>query len=99
MSYKIAIRDVVHNDINNFANYLYQRTFSMKSALLLRELLYWWISSLNIFPYRCQEIWLWYRALIVKWVYKIIYKVIEEEKKVVIIRVIRSEANLMNFID
>jgi len=38
--------------------------------------------------------YLWeYRRVIVKWSYKIIYKIDEENKKVIVVRVIRAEKN------
>jgi plasmid stabilization system protein ParE len=49
------------------------------------------IFSLEFMPEMYQK-YLWeYRRVIVKWSYKIIYKIEEEKKKVIIIRVIRTE--------
>ena len=91
MLYKIEISDVVYSDIKELTDYLYNISYSKILSDKLADELFRVIFSLNFMPEMYQK-YLWeYRRIIVKWSYKIIYKIEEENKKVIIIRVIRTE--------
>lgn len=91
MFYNVVIRDAVHDDINDLSDYIFRFSFSREIAKKIYDDLYSNIFSLNFMPNR-YEIYFWeYRRIIVKWSYKIIYKVDEKNKKVIIIRVFRVE--------
>lgn len=93
MLYKIEISDLVYNDIKNLTDYLYFVSYSKILSDKLADELFRVIFSLNFMPQMYQK-YLWeYRRVIVKWSYKIIYKIDEKNKKVIIIRVIRTERN------
>lgn len=91
MFYKIVIRDEVHKDIFELTDYIFRFSYSIEISQKIYDNLYSAIFSLDFIPYR-NEIYYWeYRRIIVNWNYKIIYKVNEEDKKVIIIRVFRAE--------
>lgn len=95
MLYKIIISDLVYYDIKELTDYLYNISYSKILSDKLADELFKVIFSLNFMPQMYQE-YLWeYRRVIVKWSYKIIYKIDEENKKVIIIRVVRNE--MVNF--
>lgn len=93
MFYKIVMRDAVHNDIFNLTEYIYRFSLSKQIANKVYNDLYSAIFSLNFLPNRFEKSIWEYRRLIVDWNYKIFYRVDEENKKVIIIRVLRSEQN------
>lgn len=96
MFYKIVIRDVVHIDINELSDYIYRFSFNQEIAKKIYDDLYKAIFSLEFLPYRFEK-YIWeYRRIIVQWSYKIFYKIDEENKKVIITRVIRTEQDLNN---
>lgn len=91
MFYKIVIRDVVHEDIYELSEYVFRFSFSREISKKIYDDLYANIFSLDFMPNRYQVYFWEYRRIIVNWSYKIIYKVDEENKKVIIIRVFRTE--------
>lgn len=91
MFYKIVIRDVVHEDIYELSEYVFRFSFSREISKKIYDDLYANIFSLDFMPNRYQVYFWEYRRIIVSWSYKIIYKVDEESKKVIIIRVFRTE--------
>lgn len=91
MFYKIEIPQIVHNDINNLSDYIFRFSFSKEIAKKVFDNLYSSIFSLDFMPNRYETYFWEYRRIIVNWSYKIIYKVDEKEKKVIIIRVFRVE--------
>lgn len=94
MFYNIVIRDLVHEDINELSDYIYRFSFSEEIASKIYNDIYSAIFSLDFLPYRFEK-YIWeYRRLIVNWNYKIIYKIEEKNKKVIIIRVFRNEKNI-----
>lgn len=96
MFYKIVIRDAVHIDINELSDYIYRFSFNQEIAKKIYDDLYKAIFSLEFLPYRFEK-YIWeYRRIIVQWSYKIFYKIDEENKKVIITRVIRTEQDLNN---
>ena len=91
MIYNIEIPDNVRDDIDKLTDYIYKKSFSKTISKKIYDELYRVIFSLNFMPEMYQK-YLWeYRRVIVKWSYKIIYKIDEENKKVIVIRVIRAE--------
>jgi len=91
MFYKVEIPDFVKQDIDKLTNYIYNASFSKIIAKKIYNELYRVIFSLNFMPEMYQK-YLWeYRRVIVKWSYKIIYKIDKKNKKVIIVRVIRAE--------
>ena len=91
MIYNIEISDNVRADINDLTDYIYRTSFSKIIAKKIHDELYRVIFSLNFMPEMYQK-YLWeYRRVIVKWSYKIIYKIDEKNKKVIVVRVIRAE--------
>ena len=93
MLYKVEISDLVYLDIKELTDYLYSVSYSKVLSDKLADELFRVIFSLNFMPQMYQE-YLWeYRRVIVKWSYKIIYKIDEENKKVIVVRVIRAEKN------
>lgn len=93
MFYKIEIPNIVKNDIYNLSDYIYRFSFSKQIANKVYNDLYSAIFSLNFLPNRFEKSIWEYRRIIVDWNYKIFYRVDEENKKVIIIRVFRSEQN------
>jgi len=91
MFYEVEISDLVYLDIKELTDYLYSVSYSKTLSDKLADELFRVIFSLNFMPQMYQE-YLWeYRRVIVKWSYKIIYKIDEENKKVIVVRVIRAE--------
>lgn len=91
MFYKIEIPNIVIKDIHDLSDYIYRLSFSKEIANKVYDNLYSAIFSLDFLPYRYEkDVWD-YRRIIVDWNYKIYYKIQEEYKKVIIIRVIRSQ--------
>ena len=91
MFYKIVIRDAVHDDINELSEYIFRFSFDINVSKKVYDNLYKAIFSLDFLPNRYEK-YIWeYRRIIVNGSYKILYRVDEENQKVVIIRVIRSE--------
>lgn len=96
MFYKIEIPNIVHNDINKLTEYIFRFSFSREISKKIYDDLYANIFSLDFMPNRYQVYFWEYRRIIVNGSYKIIYKVDEESKKVIIIRVFRTEINQEN---
>jgi len=97
MFYRVVIRDEVHKDIQELSDYIFRFSFSQSIAKKVYDELYKVILSLNFMPEMYQK-YLWeYRRVIVKGSYKIIYKIVESEKKVIIIRVVRTEMTNISF--
>jgi len=92
MFYNIEIPKIVHKDIFELTRlYIFRLSYSIEISQKIYDNLYSAIFSLDFMPYR-NEIYYWeYRRIIVNWNYKIIYKVNEEDKKVIIIRIFRVE--------
>lgn len=91
MFYDIEIPECVENDIAQLSDYIYRFSFSKEISKQVYNELYKTIFSLEFLPYRF-EIYAWdYRRVIVKWSYKIFYRIDEHNKKVIIIRVLRTE--------
>jgi len=91
MFYKTVIRDQVHDDIQELADYVFRMSFSKDISRKIYDNLYKRIFSLNFMPHRF-EIYVWeYRRIVVDGSYKILYRVDEEKKKVIIVRVVRTE--------
>ena len=87
----MKIPKTVEDNINELVDYIYRFSFSIEITKNIYNELYKAIFSLNFLPNRYEKhIWE-YRRIIVKWSYKIFYKVDENNKKVIIIRVIRTE--------
>ena len=96
MFYKIEISDIVYSDIKELTDYLYSVSHSKILSDKLADELFKVIFSLNFMPEMYQK-YLWeYRRVIVNGSYKIIYKIDEKNKKVIIIRVVRAEKIKIN---
>ena len=93
MFYEVEISDLVYLDIKELTDYLYNVSYSKVLSDKLADELFRIIFSLNFMPQMYQEYFWGYRRVIVKWNYKIIYKIDEENKKVIVVRVIRAERN------
>lgn len=89
--YQVKIRTAVHNDIESFSDYIFRHSFSREIANKISTKIYQTIFSLAFMPYRFEEYIEWYRRVILDWKYKIIYRVEEKNKKVIIIRIFRTE--------
>lgn len=89
--YQVKIRTAVHNDIEEFSDYIFRHSFNREIASKVSSKIYQTIFSLSFMPYRFEEYLEWYRRVILDWKYKIIYRVEEETKKVIIIRIFRTE--------
>lgn len=91
MLYKIEIPQIVHKDIGELSEYVFRISLSQNISRKIYDNLYSKIFALNFMPNR-YEVHVWeYRRIIVDGNYKILYRVDEEKKKVIIIRVIRTE--------
>lgn len=91
MFYKIEIPNLVHRDIEELSDYIFRFSFDINISKKVYDNLYKSIFSLDFMPNRFEK-YIWeYRRIIVNWSYKILYRVDEENKKVIIIRVIRTE--------
>lgn len=96
MFYIIEMPPIVKNDIIELSDYIYRFSFNQEIAKRIYDDLYKAIFSLEFLPYRYETYIGEYRRIIVKWSYKIFYKIDEDNKKVIIIRVIRSEQEMNN---
>lgn len=91
MFYRIVIRDEVHDDIFELSDYIYRMSYDSFVSKKIYDDLYKAIFSLDFLPNR-HEKYIWeYRRIIVNGSYRVFYRVDEENKKVIIIRVIRAE--------
>jgi len=91
MFYKVEIPNIVYNDIIELTDYIYRFSFDMSISKKVYDDLYKAIFSLDFLPNRYEK-YIWeYRRIIVNWSYKILYRIDEDNSKVIIIRVIRSE--------
>lgn len=97
MFYDVEVPRRAYEDITELSNYVFQFSMNKNIAIKVYNDLYKAISSLEFMPERYQEYLGEYRRIIVKGSYKIIYKINIEEKKVVIIRVVRTEMSNINF--
>jgi len=96
MIYNVVIRDAVHDDIRELTDYIYRFSYDITISQKIYDDLYKAIFSLNFLPNRYEK-YIWeYRRVIVQWSYKVIYKIEEQDKKVIIIRVLRSEQVNLN---
>ncbi len=91
MKYKVVIRDIANKDIEDLSDYVFRHSFDLEIAKKVSNRLYEAIFSLRIFPSRFEKYIKDYRRMILDWKYKIIYKIEEEKKKVVIVRIFRVE--------
>lgn len=93
MFYEIEIPPIVVNDIQELSDYIYRFSFDADMSRKIYDDLYKKIFSLNFLPNR-YETYIWeYRRIIVQWSYKIFYKIDEDHRKIIIVRVLRSENN------
>lgn len=96
MLYEIEIPNIVHNNISELTDYIYRFSFDLNISRKIYDELYKSIFSLNFLPNRYEK-YIWeYRRVIVKWSYRVIYRVDEENMKVIIIRIFRTEQNFDN---
>ncbi|MCH2188410.1 type II toxin-antitoxin system RelE/ParE family toxin [Candidatus Gracilibacteria bacterium] len=80
-------------DIDELTDYIYRFSFDKNISQKIYDDLYKKILSLNFLPNRYEKYLGDYRRIIVNGNYKIFYKIDEENKKVIIVRVIRTEQN------
>ncbi|MCK9272604.1 type II toxin-antitoxin system RelE/ParE family toxin [Candidatus Gracilibacteria bacterium] len=93
MFYTAEITNIVKDDINELSDYIFRISFDKEIAKKIYNELYAAIFSLELLPNRYEKYLGEYRKMIVKGSYKIYYKVDEENKKAIIIRVTRAEQN------
>ena len=94
INYKVVIRNEVHDDIYEFADYIFRFSFSKEIAQKIYNEIYSKIYSLNFMPHMYQKVLWEYRVALIKKTYRIFYRVEEENKKVIIVRVIRTDQNI-----
>jgi plasmid stabilization system protein ParE len=93
-NYYIEISPDVDNDIIELTDYIYRMSFSENIAWNLYNELYAKIYSLSFMPEMYQKVLWEYRVALVKKTYRIFYRVEEENKKVIIVRIIRTDQNI-----
>ncbi len=94
INYKVVIRNQVHDDIYEFADYIFRFSFSESISKNISDVIYEKINWLNFMPHMYQKVLWEYRVALVKKTYRIFYRVEEENKKVIIVRVIRTDQNI-----
>lgn len=93
-NYYVDISPDVDDDIVELTDYIYRMSFSKSTAARIYNELYSKIYSLNFLPQMYQKV-LWdYRVALVKKTYRIFYRIEEEDKKVIVVRVIRTDQNI-----
>lgn len=89
--YIVRIRNQVHIDIYSHSHSLYQRSLDRELAKDLSKNFYTSIATLAFMPYRFEKQNKHYHRMVVSKKYKIIYRIDEELKKVIVIRIFRVE--------
>ena len=93
-NYYIDISPDVDEDIFELTDYIFRFSFSKEIAQKIYNEIYSKIYSLNFMPHMYQKVLWEYRVALVKKTYRIFYKIEEENKKVIIVRVIRTDQNI-----
>ncbi|USN57938.1 MAG: type II toxin-antitoxin system RelE/ParE family toxin [Candidatus Peribacteria bacterium] len=91
MFYIVEIPPSVIKEIDRLSDYVFRFSFSGDIAKKVYDNLFRGIFSLEFMPYRFQQVLGDYRVVVVKGSYRVFYKIDETNKKVIIIRVLRSE--------
>lgn len=94
MFYIVELKDEAKNDIFELTDYIFRFSFSQNISDKIYDEIYQKIFSLEFMPQMYQKV-LWdYRVALVKKSYRIFYRIEEENKKVIIVRVIRTDQNI-----
>jgi len=94
MFYIVELKDEAKNDIFELADYIFRFSFSQNISDKIYDEIYQKVFSLEFMPEMYQKILWEYRVALVKKTYRIFYRVEEENKKVIIVRVIRTDQNI-----
>ncbi len=93
--YLVKITPEAIDDIVYISNYIHSKSKNIFISKKFYDLLISSCNSLHILPYIYQIIFDNIRRLNIKW-YWIFYEIYEEEKKIIIYRVLRNEQDLNN---
>lgn len=93
-NYYIDISPDVDEDIFELTDYIFRFSFSKEIAKKIYNDIYNKIYSLNFMPYMYQKVLWEYRVALVKKTYRIFYRIDEKNKKVIIVRIIRTDQNI-----
>ncbi|MDQ7008777.1 MAG: type II toxin-antitoxin system RelE/ParE family toxin [Candidatus Gracilibacteria bacterium] len=94
MFYNIELKDQAKKDIFELTDYIFRFSFSKDISDKIYDEIYKKIFSLEFFPEKFQKVLGDYRVALVKKTYRIFYRIEEENKKVIIIRIIRTDQNI-----
>lgn len=92
--YKITFKREFREKVNEISDYIYRFYFNKEASIKFYNDIYQKVFSLKIFPYRFPIFNKNYRILNISKKYKIIYKIDEENDKVVILRIYSRFENL-----
>jgi len=95
--YKIIILESVELKIQEIYDYVYRFSFSSSKSLNIINTIYSSIYSLEIFPFRFQKYNNKYRVITVK-NYRIFYKIVEENRTVIILDIFSCRENYWEYL-
>lgn len=94
MFYTVDLKDEAKNDIFELVDYIFRFSFSQKISDKIYDEIYQKVFSLEFMPEMYQKVLWEYRVALVKKTYRIFYRVEEKNKKVIIVRVIKTDQNI-----
>ena len=94
MIYTVDLKDEAKNDIFELTDYIFRFSFSRNISDKIYDEIYQKIFSLEFMPHMYQKVLWEYRVALVKKTYRIFYRIEEENNKVIIVRVIRTDQNI-----
>jgi plasmid stabilization system protein ParE len=97
--YNLEIKDSVHDFIWEIWEYIFRHSFNFNSSEKIINLIYKEIFSLKIFPYRCHDFNEIYKVLTINKRYRVFYRVLEEQKTVIISRIFASWENYPEYLE
>lgn len=98
MYYKIIKTSTLKIDIKEKLDFLKNRWVSEKVLNDVFLTINWTIKSLDFYPHRFQKVYKDYRRTLIK-KYSIFYKINEEEKEVLIYRVLHQSQNFKKYLN
>ena len=94
MIYTVDLKDEAKNDIFELTDYIFRFSFSRNISDKIYDEIYQKIFSLEFMPHMYRKVLWEYRVALVKKTYRIFYRIEEENNKIIIVRVIRTDQNI-----
>ena len=91
--YKISFKNLFFLDLQLIQDVVFRFTFSKTNTQNIIDWIYSSIFWLSLFPNRYIEYKYWFRTLIIKWKYKVFYKVNEEKQEIQVYRILFSSSS------